>query len=407
MAGPTAIERGFRAPGTGWMVGGSLVGAVGAYLFQVIVGNRLGAEAFAPVSVQWTVLFIVITVVLVPFEQYTTREAARGRDVWRTDWSVTVVAASVAAIPAALFVYFTRDRLFASERIYAIEMAVMLSLYALFFGAKGILAGRRRFKEIGYLLAAESMFRVLVVVGLLAVSTSAPIVAWSMVVAPLVVVLIRFGRPADPGPPRETAVGRFLGAYVAGSAASQILLAAAPLAVAFLGGSATLVSVVFVTFTLFRAPLTLIYAMQGRILAVFVRWSDEGERRRLRSGAAGLAAAGIVLTMAAWFVGEWIGPAIVEALFESDFVPATSVAAWVATGVVAGSFAQLIGQVLVAGARTGRLASAWVSGLMVAVASIFLFAGGGVDVVVSRAFAIGEITAFSAAGVVVLRSHRA
>ena len=97
MAESTAAERGFRAPGTGWMISGSLIGAVGAYLFQVIVGNRLGAEAFAPISVQWTVLFIVITVVLVPFEQYTTREAARGRDVWRADWGVALVAAATAA----------------------------------------------------------------------------------------------------------------------------------------------------------------------------------------------------------------------------------------------------------------------------------------------------------------------
>jgi len=250
------------------------------------------------------------------------------------------------------------------------------------------------------------LFRVVVVVGILALTVSAPVVAWSMVVAPLVAIFVRFRRPAGDSPARETSVGRFLGAYVAGSAASQILLASAPVAVAFLGGSPTLVSVVFITFTLFRAPLTLIYAMQGRILAVFVRWADAGERSRLRTGAAGLAAVGIVLTGAAWFVGEWIGPAVVELLFESEFVPASEVAAWVATGVVAGSFAQLIGQVLVAGARTGRLAAAWITGLAVAAGSLYLFSSGGVDVVVARAFAIGEVTAFATAGFVVLRSHR-
>ncbi len=113
-----------------------------------------------------------------------------------------------------------------------------------------------------------------------------------------------------------------------------------------------------------------------------------------------------MLTVAAYFVGKAVGPAVVELLFESEFVPRSDVAAWVATGVIAGSFAQLIGQVLVAGARTGRLAGAWIAGLTIAAVSLYLFSSGGVDLVVARAFAFGEVTAFAAAGFVVLRSHR-
>ena len=119
-----------------------------------------------------------------------------------------------------------------------------------------------------------------------------------------------------------------------------------------------------------------------------------------------MAAIGIVLTGAAWFVGEWIGPAVVELLFESEFVPASEVAAWVATGVVAGSSAQLIGQDLVAGARTGRLAAAWITGLAVAAGSLYQYSSRGEDEVVGRDLGIGEVTAFAAAGFVVLRSHR-
>ena len=44
-------KRGFKAPGTGFMVAGGLIGAVGAYLFQVYGGRALGPEAFAPISV--------------------------------------------------------------------------------------------------------------------------------------------------------------------------------------------------------------------------------------------------------------------------------------------------------------------------------------------------------------------
>ena len=66
-------KRGFRAPGTGFMVAGGLLGALGAYLFQVYGGRTLGPDAFAPISVLWTAFFILATVLLVPVEQYVTR----------------------------------------------------------------------------------------------------------------------------------------------------------------------------------------------------------------------------------------------------------------------------------------------------------------------------------------------
>ena len=76
-----AEPRGFRAPGTTFMVAGGLIGAVGAYIFQAYGGRQLGTEAFAPVAQLWTVFFIIATVLLVPVEQYITREVAGGRKV--------------------------------------------------------------------------------------------------------------------------------------------------------------------------------------------------------------------------------------------------------------------------------------------------------------------------------------
>lgn len=72
-------KRGFKAPGTGFMVAGALAGAVGAYLFQVYGARTLGSVAFAPVGVLWSAFFILATVLLVPVEQYVTREVASGR----------------------------------------------------------------------------------------------------------------------------------------------------------------------------------------------------------------------------------------------------------------------------------------------------------------------------------------
>ena len=74
-----AEPRGFKAKGTTFMVAGGLLGAIGAYLFQVYGANYLGSEAFAPISLLWTAFFILATVTLVPIEQYVTREVASGR----------------------------------------------------------------------------------------------------------------------------------------------------------------------------------------------------------------------------------------------------------------------------------------------------------------------------------------
>ena len=82
---PVAEARGFRAPGTGFMVAGGLIGALGAYLFQLYGGRTLGTTEFAPVSNLWTTFFILATVLLVPVEQYVTREVASGRKALPAD----------------------------------------------------------------------------------------------------------------------------------------------------------------------------------------------------------------------------------------------------------------------------------------------------------------------------------
>ena len=51
------------------------------HIFQAYGGRQLGTEAFAPVAQLWTVFFIIATVLLVPVEQYITREVAGGRKV--------------------------------------------------------------------------------------------------------------------------------------------------------------------------------------------------------------------------------------------------------------------------------------------------------------------------------------
>jgi O-antigen/teichoic acid export membrane protein len=397
--------RGFRAPGTTWMIGGSLLGAVGAYLFQVVGGRSLGTEAFAPIAALWTAFFILVTVMLVPLEQYVTRESSRGHRVLGRSAAPIVVLGAVTAGIGAAFVLLTRERLFEGNPIYAVQMALMVAGYTVLFAGKGLLAGTRRFRSVGTVLLAESGIRLVLGIVLLQVRADAVMLGWAMAAAGLGVFVLPFWRSdageASPSAAHPTA---FLGRYIVGSGASQLLLAGAPLGVAALGGSPALISVVFVTFTLYRAPLTLIYSLQGRILPMLVKMSDEEDHGGLRGLGARIAAVGGGLTLLAGAVGWSVGPEVVVLFFGSEFAPQRVVAALAAAGVMAASAAQVTGQVLVAGGRTGRLALAWVTGLVIAVL-VAAVAAGSPDVRVALGFAIGELAAFSVVALQVLRSR--
>lgn len=399
-------DRGFRAPGTGHMLAGSLLGAVGAYLFQLVGGRALGTEAFAPISVLWTVFFILATVVLVPLEQYITREASLGKRVLSTNVVPIVSVTTAAAAVGGLFALITRDSLFDGEYVFAVQLALLMAGYSVLLVGKGVLAGHRQFKNVGWILFWETTVRLAAGIAFLAIAVRAEVLGWAMVIAPLAALGTRFWR-FDVPDNRPRAAGRarsFLGAYIAGSAASQLMLAGAPLGVAALGGGPTLISITFVTFTLYRGPLTLIYALQGRILPYLVRMSEEGSGG-LRRIALGVLIGGGGLAVLGGAIGYLVGPEVVGLLFGPEFEPDRVVAAMAAAGVVAASTAQIAGQVLVAAGGTGRLASAWAAGLAVAV-TVLVVAPLAVDRTVALGFLLGEATAAAVVAIMTLGVRR-
>jgi O-antigen/teichoic acid export membrane protein len=388
--------RGLRAPGTTTMILGGLAGAILAYAFQAVGGRALGDEGFAPVAAIWTAMFIIASVLFVPLEQYVTRETSRGRSV-REDLKAVLTVGTLGVAAAVGYVTFTLETpLFGGNATYIVVMALMMVGYTTLFTAKGVLAGNRRFADVGWLLGFEGVIRLAAGFLLLAVALDASTFVWAMVAAPTAALLLRFWRhDRSVGEVEPVGARRFLGAYIGGSSASQLLLAGAPLAVAALGGSAALFSVVFVTFTLYRAPLTLIYNLQSRVLPYLTAMAGEGDHRGLRRIAVWVIVAGASLTVLGGLVGWLVGPWVVGALFSDPFRPEATVAMLTAAGVMAASTAQISGQVLVAHARTAALASAWALGLVVAVI-VMLVATGTPDVRVALGFAVGEVAAMAA-----------
>ncbi|HJU52254.1 MAG TPA: hypothetical protein VJ815_07965 [Acidimicrobiia bacterium] len=387
--------RGLRAPGTARMIGGSLIGALCAYLFQVVGGRTLGTHAFAPIAILWTVFFIAATVSLIPLEQFVTREVGRGRRVLIADRSVVAVVTVGTGLLLAAFVYFTRDGLFDGEAIFALQAFLLTVLFGFMQVGKGVLAGHRRFATYGSVLLLEGLFRLAAAVGFLAISPTAVSLGWAMVCAPLGIFLIspwRLDRETVAGVVPTPARG-FLSSYAVGASASQLLLAGAPLGVAALGGSEALRSIMFQTFTLYRAPLTLIYNLQGRVLSLLVRHGNGDAIRRL---ARRVLIVGAILVGAAALVGFIAGPRVVELLYGAEFRPVALVAALAAAGVIAAAVTQVLSQALVAAGSTGELAGAWIGGLILGLATMLALSGTP-DFRVAAGFVAGEVAALAIA----------
>ena len=99
---------------------------------------------------------------------------------------------------------------------------------------------------------------------------------------------------------------------VGGTASPQVLLGAAPVAVALLGGDEAIQSIVFATFTLFRAPLTLIFSLQGRVLPYLVGMVASGDRKGLAQIGRFVVIGEVVLAGLGALVGWLVGPEVVS-----------------------------------------------------------------------------------------------
>jgi O-antigen/teichoic acid export membrane protein len=301
--------------------------------------------------------------------------------------------AAIGVVVGGGFVLATLDRLFEGSWQYVAQIVLLMAGYALLFVGKGVLAGRRRFADVGWVLIIETVARLAAGVVAIQLFATAESMGWAMVLGGFAVLGLRWWRH-DKGDTRAPAApaSRFLSGYVGATSASQILLGAAPIAVAALGGSPALVSVVFVTFTLFRAPMTLIFALQGRILPYLVGIAGAGDHEKFRRFARLVVVAGAGLALLGGLVGWLIGSEVVGFLFGEEFAPSAVVAGLTAAGVMAAATAQITGQVLVAEAKTPRLAGAWSGGLLIALVAL-LVVGGQPDVRVALSFAIGEAVA--------------
>lgn len=385
------------------MLLGTLGAAVGSYVFQVVGGRALGADAFAPVSVMWTLLFLGLTVFLIPVEQLIIRRltlAGGDAAALRHSWRVILLVLGAATLLAVGFAVTARDSLLDGDLGFAPVAAAMFPLHGFMLIARGFLAGRGRFVAYGGAVGLDAAGKAGGAI-LVAVAGLGPVaLAWALTISPVLVLIVRPFREGSV--PQVDSIAsmlprsdrHFMTGFLIATAASQAVLAAGPLVVGALGASGAAISVFFVTTTLFRGPMSASYNLLARILPGLTRRAVTGDHdainRLVRDLAIAAAAGAAVIGLAT----AAVGPAVVETLYGSEFRPTAMLAGLAAAGVTVGIIGLGTTQVLVGRGDTDRMAVTWIVATAAAALTI-LAVRSDPTIRVAAGFMVGEAVALA------------
>jgi O-antigen/teichoic acid export membrane protein len=257
------------------------------FAYFALAAHALGPVEYKHISLVWSIMFVVASVIYRPIEQLLSRtiadRRARGHGAGHNLGVALGIQAAFAlaflAIALALRDLLQNDLFDGSAALYWVLVVGVLAYAASYF-ARGFLAGHQRFELYGALVFFEAVSRVCfalaVVVG---VASGQSAVAMGMAAAPLMSLLVvpwffaRRDPPLNRAAVTETEGGLtlrrgvpFAAAVFGVMVAEQTLLNGAVLTVEGTSADAALAGIVFSVLLIARAPLQLFQAVQGSLL---------------------------------------------------------------------------------------------------------------------------------------------
>ena len=248
------------------------------FAYFSLASHALDEVDYKGVSLLWSVLFLIISIIYRPVEQLLSHTIASRRaqghegHPLRVALTIQLGAAAVFLALALAFREPIRDDVFdGSDELYWVLVVAVLAYAASYF-ARGWLAGHQRFGLYGGLVLLESCSRCLFALAVaIGIASGQGVVALGIAAAPLVSLMvlpwaIERRRPAggERGSMREGA--GFAGAVLAIMIAEQALLNGPVLAVDATAADAALAGFVFNVLLITRAPLQLFQAIQTSLL---------------------------------------------------------------------------------------------------------------------------------------------
>jgi O-antigen/teichoic acid export membrane protein len=359
------------------------------FAYFALASRALGRDEYARITLVWSVMFVVASVLYRPIEQLLSRTIAERRARGLTRGHPLRVPLLIQAAFAIAFLVAAlalrgplQDGLLdGSAPLYWILVVGVLAYAASYF-ARGFLAGTQRFELYGGLVLLEACARVLfalaAAVGLAAGQSA---VALGMAAAPLlslVVVPLAFSRagagPASaggesaptraggPGDLTLRAGGGFALAVLGVMLAEQALVNAAVLSAGATASDTGVAGLVFNALLIARVPLQLFQAVQGSLLPHLagLQGGSDGAAfsRAIRTTL--LAIAGFASLVAAGLLA--VGPPVMDLLFGDDgFTYPRLGLALVGLGMGCHLAAGTLNQAALARRRSGRAAVAWLA----------------------------------------------
>ena len=331
------------------------------------------------ISLLWSVLFVIVSVIYRPIEQLLSRtiaeRRARGLDhghPLRTPLTIQAGFALAFLVTAlALREPITDDVFDGVDSLYWI-LVVSVLFYAASYFARGWLAGHAWFGLYGALVFMEATSRILfalaVAVGFASGQTA---VALGMAAAPLISLLVipwafsrrprELERKADDEGLALRRGGRFAVAVLAVMLAEQTLINAAVLTVDATSDDRAVAGYVFNALLIARAPLQLFQAIQGSLLPHLAGLTATGEGAAEFARAIRVTILAITAFAAAVAAGLLaLGPWAMDLLFDVDFAYARGGLALVAVGMGAHLAAGTLNQAALARDHAGAAAVCWV-----------------------------------------------
>jgi O-antigen/teichoic acid export membrane protein len=348
------------------------------FAYFAVASHVLPAAAYGAISLLWSVLFVVISIIYRPVEQLLSRTIAERRARGLSGGHplrvpLTVQAAfAVAFLAIALALRGPLEGAFGgSAALYSIFVGATLAYAASYF-ARGYLAGHQWFGLYGGLVLFESIsrfcFPVAVAVGLASGQSAVALGILAAPLASLVVVPWALRRHAaagraEAGAPDARSLTLRAGAGFALSVAAiqlaeQALLNAAVLTVGATASTA-LAGVVFNALLITRAPLQLFQSVQTSLLPHLSGLeATEGRAAFARAvrvtvlaiaGFAGAVAVGLLL----------VGPVVMDLVFGASFDYSGWGLAIIALGMGFHLAAGTLNQAALARGRDRAAAGAW------------------------------------------------
>jgi O-antigen/teichoic acid export membrane protein len=301
------------------------------FAYFSLASHALSEVDYKGLSLLWSTLFLIISIIYRPVEQLLSHTIASRRAVGheghplRVPVTIQLSAAAVFLAVALAFRERIRDDVFdGSAELYWVLVVAVLAYAASYF-ARGWLAGHQRFGLYGGLVLLESVSRCLFALAVaVGIASGQGVVALGIAAAPLVSLMVlpwaierRAPASTERGSMREGA--GFAGAVLAIMIAEQALLNGPVLAVDATAADAALAGFVFNVLLITRAPLQLFQAIQTSLLPHLTGLHATGDgadfRHAIRVTVLAIAgfAGAVVLGLAL------IGPWAMDLLFGGDF----------------------------------------------------------------------------------------